>query len=290
MLLARVRDASEAAVAVAAGFAGVIAVGEALAASFAPGVIVGRFERQADGGSHLRLVGGERPLALRVITGAALSHGALPGLPGAADGVAVESEGRLLDVVGLSALACLVAAAHERGLTVVLDGDLEAPDVPRLLALGADGLVLGATLREGAALDPARCRALAALAAPPTAPRPADRTPDRIFVRDLVLSVAIGAYQSERGRLQRVRFAVEADLDPLGTRAEGMASIVSYDLIIDAVHRLTDGRHVVFVETLAEEIAAALLAVPRIAAVRVTVEKLDIGPGAVGVAIERQRP
>jgi dihydroneopterin aldolase len=43
------------------------------------------------------------------------------------------------------------------------------------------------------------------------------------------------------------------------------------------------------VETLAERIAAMLLAYPRVVKVRVQVEKLDVGPHLVGVSIERTR-
>ena len=36
--------------------------------------------------------------------------------------------------------------------------------------------------------------------------------PDRIHLRDFVVSAEIGAFQSERGRAQRLRFAIEAEL------------------------------------------------------------------------------
>jgi dihydroneopterin aldolase len=48
--------------------------------------------------------------------------------------------------------------------------------------------------------------------------------------------------------------------------------------------------HIAFIETLAERIAASVLAHQRVASVTVRIEKLDIGPGAVGVEIVRERP
>ena len=36
--------------------------------------------------------------------------------------------------------------------------------------------------------------------------------PDRIHLRDYVIPAEIGAFQSERGRLQRLRFTVETEL------------------------------------------------------------------------------
>jgi dihydroneopterin aldolase len=43
------------------------------------------------------------------------------------------------------------------------------------------------------------------------------------------------------------------------------------------------------VETLAERVAAFILAHPRVVGATVRIEKLDVGPGAVGVEIVRQR-
>jgi (5-formylfuran-3-yl)methyl phosphate synthase len=47
--------------------------------------------------------------------------------------------------------------------------------------------------------------------------------------------------------------------------------------------------HIALVETLAERIGAQILTDPRVASVTVRVEKLDIGPGAAGVEIVRER-
>jgi (5-formylfuran-3-yl)methyl phosphate synthase len=48
--------------------------------------------------------------------------------------------------------------------------------------------------------------------------------------------------------------------------------------------------HIALMETLAERIAALILTYRRVATVTVRVEKLDIGPGSVGVEIMRERP
>jgi dihydroneopterin aldolase len=59
--------------------------------------------------------------------------------------------------------------------------------------------------------------------------------------------------------------------------------------MIDAIRMLVDSGHIPLVETLAERIADALLAHLRVVRVAVRVEKLDLGHGVVGVAIERSR-
>jgi len=61
-------------------------------------------------------------------------------------------------------------------------------------------------------------------------------------------------------------------------------------LILDGIRMLVAQKHIALVETLAERIAALILAQPRVVSVTLKVEKLDVGPGAVGVEIVRKRP
>jgi (5-formylfuran-3-yl)methyl phosphate synthase len=114
-------------------------------------------------------------------------------------------------------------------------------------------------------------------------------TTDRIFVRDFVLEAEIGVHAHEKGRRQRMRFSVEADVPRPARVSDDVADIVSYDLLIDAIRRAAGSGHVKLVETMAERIAADTLADGRVLRVCVRVEKLDIVEGAVGVEIERTR-
>jgi dihydroneopterin aldolase len=65
--------------------------------------------------------------------------------------------------------------------------------------------------------------------------------------------------------------------------------VFSYDLVLDAIRLILGRGHIAFVETLAEEIAAAVLHHPRVEKVDVRVEKLDMIDGTLGVAITRTR-
>ncbi|MBO0751366.1 MAG: dihydroneopterin aldolase, partial [Bradyrhizobiaceae bacterium] len=113
---------------------------------------------------------------------------------------------------------------------------------------------------------------------------------DRIFVHDFDLPVSIGAYLHEHGKPQKVRFNIEARIYRSERVAENMNDVFSYDLITDAVRMLVAQKHIALIETLAERIAASVLTHPRVASVTVRIEKLDIGPGSVGVEIVRERP
>jgi dihydroneopterin aldolase len=66
--------------------------------------------------------------------------------------------------------------------------------------------------------------------------------------------------------------------------------VFSYDVVTDGIRVLVAREHFDFVETLAERIAVLILSHPRVATVTVRVEKLEIGPGGVGVEITRERP
>jgi dihydroneopterin aldolase len=74
-----------------------------------------------------------------------------------------------------------------------------------------------------------------------------------------------------------------------GRSVEDMRDVFSYDLITDGIRMLTGSGHIGLVETLAERIAAMVLAHPRVARVMVRVQKLNTGSGTVGVEIERTR-
>lgn len=114
--------------------------------------------------------------------------------------------------------------------------------------------------------------------------------PDRIHLREYVVTAEIGAFQSERGRQQRLRFGIETDLAQRVDGADDRVDhILSYDVLTDAIRDGLADRRYDLLETLAERIAAQILTHPRAARVSVSVEKLDRGPGALGVTLVRRQ-
>jgi (5-formylfuran-3-yl)methyl phosphate synthase len=224
--------------------------------------------------------------------------------------------GRLIDHIEVAGLRQFIAQCRAQRLWAGLAGSLEPPDVPRLLLLEPDLLGFRGALcvkanrrstldqarvqliRELIPLDP-RSSAYEALKSPvdyrllaaggyAMDPAKDPTAADRIFVHDLVLPVRIGAYAHERERAQRVRFNVDAEVVRSSRAAEDMRDVVSYDLISDAVLMLAADEHILLLETLAERIAALVLSRDRVLRVRVRVEKLDLGPGEVGIEITRE--
>lgn len=112
--------------------------------------------------------------------------------------------------------------------------------------------------------------------------------PDRIHLRDYTVSAEIGAFQSERGTQQRLRFNLTVELSqPVSGVGDQVDAILSYDVLTRAVATALADQRYNLVETLAEKIAAEVLAHPRAARIEVSVEKLDRGPFALGVTIQR---
>ncbi len=113
---------------------------------------------------------------------------------------------------------------------------------------------------------------------------------DRISLRDYVVEVEIGAFQQERGTLQRVRFNVVVEVLPLtGPIEDDVDRILSYDKVTEAIGIELEAERINLLETLAARVAERILLEPQAERVFVRIEKLDRGPFALGVEIVRSR-
>jgi (5-formylfuran-3-yl)methyl phosphate synthase len=237
------------------------------------------------------------------------------GFAGVMVDTADKAGGRLLDHMNIAAIRHFVGTAHNCGLVAGLAGSLEAPDVPRLLLAAPDvlgfrralcsngdrtGRVSGEAIDILRALIPADSRHVDDPARPTTvdyrllaargyAPDKDEVETDRIFVRDFILPIRIGAYAHERDKPQDVCFNVDVDVLRVDRAAVDIRDVFSYDLITDSIRMIVAEEHIVLVEMLAERICALLLLHPRVNGVTVRVEKLQVGPGGAGVEIVRRR-
>ena len=115
---------------------------------------------------------------------------------------------------------------------------------------------------------------------------------DRVFVKDLLLRAIIGINDDERVKKQDVLVNIELDADCRPAAAsDAIEDAVNYREIAKRTIDLVETSRFFLVEKLAEEIANVCLADPRVAKVRVTVEKPTAVRFAksVGVSIERGR-
>ncbi|MGH6819292.1 MAG: (5-formylfuran-3-yl)methyl phosphate synthase [Methylocella sp.] len=236
------------------------------------------------------------------------------GFTGAMLDTAKKGAGRLLDHMDVAALDRFIDRCRENGLTSGLAGSLEPPDVPRLLPLQPNYLGFRGSLCQGrareAAIDAASVRMIRDLI-----PREFDGQfgrdeagidwrllgrgyvsakerlveTDLIFVHDLVLPCAIGAYDFERIQNQNVRFNIDVGVRRNERRLDDIRGVFSYDVIVDAIKIILGRGHVDLIETLASGIADEILRYPCVARVCVRVEKLDVVRGTVGIEIKRER-
>ncbi|MGR3292341.1 MAG: dihydroneopterin aldolase, partial [Paracoccaceae bacterium] len=114
--------------------------------------------------------------------------------------------------------------------------------------------------------------------------------PDRISLRGHVVDVEIGAFQVERDVTQRLSFdvvvEVAADAAPL---EDDVDRILSYDTLTNAISHELAAERLNLLETLADRIAMQILTSPQAMRVFLRIQKLDRGPGALGVEIVRSK-
>ena len=113
---------------------------------------------------------------------------------------------------------------------------------------------------------------------------------DRISLRDHIVEADIGAFQQERGHRQRLRFNVVVEVRPVTEPLlDDVDRILSYDRITEAIAAELAAERLNLLETLAERVADRILTEPAAMRVFIRIEKLDIGPYALGVEIARSR-
>ena len=116
-----------------------------------------------------------------------------------------------------------------------------------------------------------------------------------VFVRGLELRASLGVHPHEKAAPQRVvvdvELSVRDEAAPSGVGEDDLRRTVDYSAVVRAARAIAAEGHTLLVETLAERLAVAALADPRVEKARVTVEKPDAfaDARAVGVSVERTR-
>jgi 7,8-dihydroneopterin aldolase/epimerase/oxygenase len=114
-----------------------------------------------------------------------------------------------------------------------------------------------------------------------------------VTVRGLVVMCSIGIQPEEQNTRQRVRVSVELTAPrDAPFPGENRRRVINYEKVVAAVRAIADSGHIDLCEGFAERVAEACFLDPRVAQVRIAVEKLDVFADAagVGVIIERTRP
>ncbi len=113
---------------------------------------------------------------------------------------------------------------------------------------------------------------------------------DRISLRDHIVEVEIGAFQQERGTTQRIQFNIVVEVRPQPQPLDDdVDKILSYDRLTEAIAAELSAERLNLLETLSERVAERILSEPQAMRAFVRIEKLDRGPGKLGVEIVRSR-
>lgn len=110
----------------------------------------------------------------------------------------------------------------------------------------------------------------------------------RLFLRNHVVDVRIGAHDFEQNAPQRVVFNVElfVQLTQSQPTHDELSQVVDYDYVREVIARRVAQGHIVLQETLCDDLMRELIAHPGVQAVRLSTCKPDVYPDCDGVGVE----
>ncbi len=110
----------------------------------------------------------------------------------------------------------------------------------------------------------------------------------RLFLRNYEVQINIGVHDFEKKGEQRVLVNVDLFI-PLAVstpKADQLEEVVDYDFMRASIARRMAEGHIQLQETLCDDVARAMLAHPKVRAVRVSTEKPDVYPDCDSVGVE----
>ncbi len=110
----------------------------------------------------------------------------------------------------------------------------------------------------------------------------------RLFLRNHVVDVRIGAHDFEQHAPQRIVFNVElfVPLSASTPARDHLSEVVDYDYVRQVIADRVARGHIVLQETLCDDLMAELIAHPGVQAVRLSSCKPDVYPDCDGVGVE----
>lgn len=110
----------------------------------------------------------------------------------------------------------------------------------------------------------------------------------RLFLRNHVVDVRIGAHDFEQHAPQRIVFNVElfVPLSASTPTRDHLSEVVDYDYVRQVIATRVAQGHIVLQETLCDDLMDQLIAHPGVQAVRLSSCKPDVYPDCEGVGVE----
>ena len=114
----------------------------------------------------------------------------------------------------------------------------------------------------------------------------------KVLIKELILNLKLGYYDSEKEKPQKVKFSLEIDYkDKKPSNDKDLKSIVNYSKVVRLIKKLVKNKHYNFLETLAEDVFDELFKDKRIEKINLKIEKLEIMKdcSSVGIQISKKR-
>ena len=110
----------------------------------------------------------------------------------------------------------------------------------------------------------------------------------RLFLRNYEVFINIGVHEFEKKGEQRILINVDlyVPLAETTPTADHLDEVVDYDFIRSTIAQRMARGHIHLQETLCDDVMTAMLAHPKVRAVRVSTEKPDVYPDCESVGVE----
>jgi dihydroneopterin aldolase len=109
----------------------------------------------------------------------------------------------------------------------------------------------------------------------------------KVIIKDLIFNTFIGLHEFEKNRKQIIKFNIEIYTNnKLQPDEQDLNSIINYEDVINKIETITNKKHYLLLETLAEDIFFNLFENKNIISIKLKIEKPEIIKNTSSVGIE----
>jgi dihydroneopterin aldolase len=109
----------------------------------------------------------------------------------------------------------------------------------------------------------------------------------KVIIKDLIFNTFIGLHDFEKNKKQIIKFNIEIHTNnKLQPDEQDLNSIINYEDVINKIETITNKKHYLLLETLAEDIFSNLFENKNIISIKLKIEKPEIIKNTLSVGIE----
>ena len=114
----------------------------------------------------------------------------------------------------------------------------------------------------------------------------------KVIIKDLIFNTFIGLHDFEKNKKQNIKFNIEIHTNnKLQPNERDLNSIINYEDVINKIETITNKKHYLLLETLAEDIFSNLFENKNIISIKLKIEKPEIikNTSSVGIEVDKKR-